>query len=259
MPEITAEQWEAEKDAGYRAIGRYVVAFSQMIAYMRRMIARHLTEGTPRPRSHVEMLLGDVGPKNVADSFFGLCRAAGELQGDELKVASRLQQRVMEANEFRTDVSHGDWTIGDFEGSDAERVLPPELLRIKAGRREGMPAQSISITVDELNALTDDLWTLTMLLSDFGKLALGLPIWVYEDRGEAGRRLAGAAESGIRVGDVYVNEGTVAQPRIARTGPRADDVGLMRYAGMDGRWDNQADMGAVARILTESIKPPALR
>jgi hypothetical protein len=42
-------------------------------------------------------------------------------------------------------------------------------------------AQTISIAVDELNDLTDDLWTLTMLGSDFARLALGSPIWVWED------------------------------------------------------------------------------
>ncbi len=256
---ISDEQYSAEKDAGYRAIGRYLVAFSQLTAYMRRLIARHLVEGTARPRSSIEILLGDVGPRNIADSFFGLCRTAGDLEGDELLVAARLQKRVMEANEFRTDVAHGDWSVGDLEGADATCVLPLELLRIKASRREVPAAQWISITVDELNAFADDLWTLTMLVSDFGTLALGLSRWVYEDS-PSGRAMSLAGpESGIRVRDVYSQTGPSSKPLIGRSGSRADDVALMRYAGMDGRWDNKADMQAVARILAEPIKPSSLR
>lgn len=256
---MSYEQYRADKDAAYRAIGRYVVAFSQLIGHMRRLIARHLTEDTTHPRASVEVLLGDVGPRNVADSFFSLCRTAGDLEGDELLVAARLQKRVMEANEFRTDVAHGDWTVGDLEGADADRVLPPGLLRIKASRRELPAAQIIPINVDELDALTDDLWTLAMLVLDFGKLALRLPLWVYKDEPDGRYLMAPEKDSGIRVEDVYCNEGTAGKPVVGRSGTRANDVALMRYAGMDGRWDNAADMKAVARILAEPIKPRSLR
>jgi len=256
--EMSDAEYRAELDAAYRAIGRYVVAFSQLTGHMRRLIARHLTEHTTHPRESVEMLLGDVGPRNVADAFFNLCRTAGDLEGDELLTAARLQKRVLEANEIRTDVAHGDWTVGDFEGADAERVLPPELLRIKASRKD-LAAQTIAITVDELDALTDDLWTLAVLVLDFGKLALHLGFWVWRDDAD-GRVLVPPGEHDkLRVGDVYRNEGNTGKPLIGRTGPRANDVALMRYAGMDGRWVNSLEMEAVARILAEPIKPPALR
>ncbi len=256
---MSFEQYSAEKDAAYRAIGRYVVAFSQLIAHMRRLIARHLTENTTHPPAAVEMLLGDVGSRNVADSFFNLCRTTGDLQDDELLAAARLQKRVLEANEIRTDVAHGDWTVGDLEGSDSARVLPPELLRIQASRKGHPAAQSIPIDVDELNVLTDDLWTLAALVVDFGKLAFRLPLWVWKDEPDGRYLVAPEPGDTIRVGDVYRNEGNAAKPVVGRTGVRADDVALMRYAGMDGRWDNVIEMGAVARILAEPIKPKALR
>lgn len=249
---MSDEQYEAEKDVGYRAIGRYIVAFSQLIAFMRRLTARHLTEGTTHSRSSVETLLGDVGPRSVADSFFAICRVDGALRDVELLVAARFQMRVLEANEFRTDVAHGDWSVGELEGADAEHVLPLQLLRIKASRKDAA-AQSSEITVDELNGFADDVWTLVTLVAEFGKLALGLTSWVYKDGALAG------LVSGIRVGDVYANEGTTTKPVIGRSGPRADEVALMRFAGMDGRWDNRAEMEAVARILAEPIKPPSLR
>jgi hypothetical protein len=257
--EISNEQYRAEMDAAYRAIGRYVVAFSQLVGHMRRLIARHLTDETSHPRASVEVLLGDVGPRNVADSFFSLCRTAGNLEGDELLVAARLQKRVMEANEFRTDVAHGDWTVGDFEGADGDRVLPPELLRIKASRKDTPAAQALPIKVEELNAFTDDLWTLAMLVLDFGKLALRLPLWVYKDEPEGRFLMEPAENSEIHVGDVYRNEGNAGKPVVGRSGVRANEVALMRYAGMDGRWNNAADMEAVARILAQPIKPHPLR
>jgi hypothetical protein len=254
MPELTDEQYRQELDAGYRAIGRYMVAFSHLIAYMRRLTARHLTEGTRHHRSRVEMLLGEVGPKNIGDSFFGLCRADGELTDDELAVEARLRVRVREANEMRTDIAHGDWSVGDLEGSDAMTMLPPELLRIKPSRQGEPAAKAMPLSVDDLNKMADDLWTLTILVEDFGKLALGLPIWVYAD-GPDGRRSTPREGGSIRVGEVWAREGSAKKPRIDRSGPKADDVVLMRYAGMRGERTNVQEMAAAARILREPIKP----
>jgi hypothetical protein len=119
------------------------------------------------------MLLGEAGPKNVVDSFFGLCRTDGELTDDELAVEARLRVRVREANEMRTDIAHGDWSVGDLEGSDATKTLPPELLRIKPSRQGEPAAKTMPLSVDDLNKMADDLWTLTILVEDFGKLASG--------------------------------------------------------------------------------------
>lgn len=257
--EMSHEQYRAEMDAAYRAIGRYVVAFSHLVAHMRRLIGRHLTDNTTHPRASVEMLLGDVGPRNIADSFFNLCRTAGDLDGTEQLAAARLQKRVLEANEFRTDAAHGDWTVGDLAGADADEVLPPELLRIKASRKGQPAAQAITIAVDELNAMTDDLWTLVVLVVDFGKLAFRMPLWIWKDEPDGRYLMKPEPHDEIRVRDVYRNEGTAGKVVIGRTGPRANDVALMRYAGMDGRWNNLVEMQAVARILADPIKPPALR
>lgn len=238
MDGLSDEQYAAEKDAGYRAIGRYIVAFSPLVRYMRVLTARHLTEGTMHHPSRVEMLLGDARSKNVADSFFGLCRADGDLDLEQL-VTARFQTRVMEANEVRTDVAHGDWTIGDLAGFDATEVLPPAVLRIRPGRRSDPGARSIELKVELMNEMSDDLWTLTMLVIDFGKLALQLPLMLYERHKDSQRLATSLGERGqFRVRDVYANEGTTQQPRIARSGPHANDVALMKWAGMDGRWDN---------------------
>ena len=254
MPEISAEQYRRELDAGYRAIGRYMVAFSQLIAHMRRLVARHLTEGTGHHRSRVEMLLGEAGPKNVGDSFFGLCRADGELTDDEPAVEARLRGRVTEANEMRTDIAHGDWSVGDLEGSDATEVLPPELLRIKPSRRGEPAAKFMPLGIRELNEMADVLWTLTILVEDFGKLALGLPTWIYAD-GPDGRISTLCDGGSIRVGEVYVNDGSTKKSRIARSGSKADDVVLMPYAGIHGERSNADEIAAIARILAKPIKP----
>jgi hypothetical protein len=57
------------------------------------------------------------------------------------------------------------------------------------------------------------------------------------------------------MGDVWAKEGSVKKPRIDRSGPRAADVVLMRYAGMHGERTNVEEMVAAARILSEPIKP----
>ena len=91
--------------------------------------------------------------------------------------------------------------------------------------------------MDQLNAFTDDLWTLVMLVLDFGKFAFHMPLWIYNHEPDGGYIMEPSQDSGIRVRDVYRNEGTVTKPVIGRSSrtPRSNYVALMRYAGMDGR------------------------
>jgi hypothetical protein len=108
--ERKAEQRQLDTDNGYRAIGRYVVAFSELVSEMRLLVAQHVGGHDRWPLANIALGEANAGP--IQHAFFGLCREANDFTAAEDKVASLLSREVGEVVTTRNDIAHGDWLVG---------------------------------------------------------------------------------------------------------------------------------------------------
>jgi hypothetical protein len=207
-----------EADAAHRAIGRYFVAFSRLIAHMRGLMSQRLVIDSYDRVELAELAFATAMAQQVADSFFAMCRYDGELSEAEKGVCELLCRSVNEEIEWRNRFAHGDWWISGPYGD-------PELIRMTPKKSKGMPAEMTTHPPKEMDERSDTLWALIEDIMDFGRLALGLRVMV---RGESGLVLA--PRSKYRVEDVF----TYTPPRksgknpqkatFTRDGPKATTV-----------------------------------
>jgi hypothetical protein len=227
---MDAAEYKRQKDDGYRAIGRYIVAFSQLMSHMRYVIASRIAWRHDDDPALVEMVLGEAMPKLITDSFFSLCRLLGQFDEAEKKVERKLRSDVAEICNMRNDIAHGDWWIGRMERYDSTTVLAPALVRIKPGRVDELPEQSIDLSVADLDRMANDIWAVTNTLAEFGRLACALPILTDEPIPPSEARVT----RDFRVRDIYVLRGTKKSPegtRVMRDGPKAQLAPPIHWVG----------------------------
>jgi hypothetical protein len=215
-----------ERDDAYRAIGRYVTEFSQLIRVMRVAVAEYVA-GDPTQMDIPEMMLGDQTARPITNVFFGVCRMVGNLDATESNVESKLRQEVLALTEERNDYAHGDWIVGEA-GFILPATLPatflasdPKLVRIRAARTVGTPRKTLSISIADLDAKTDNVQRMLQCVHEFGRLALGLPV----RRDDDGKQVMSRGE--YRVRDVLVVEGgdkKAGKARVEPNGPRAREL-----------------------------------
>jgi hypothetical protein len=217
MTKLTRREARELKDDSLRAIGRYVVEFSLLIATMRDIVAWYLSEDR-RSRLIGRLVLGEANPSHTADAFFGVCRAVGELDTEEERIAASLRSAVRKTIEKRNDVAHGDWWVG-LVADDEERLEPASLVRFRPARAEGVERIE-RLSASDLDELSASLNSLGRLVQEFGVLSLGLLVW--------GPR-PGRTKSIYRVGEVLAwKDGLVT-----RNGPYAVEAPRLLYLHED--------------------------
>jgi hypothetical protein len=233
------EQHQADIDDAYRAIGRYIAAFSQLTHGLRRMIAEYI--GRNEKWILVDIVLGEAMAAPLSHAFFALCRDAANFSAAETEIEGQLRREVEEEIiPTRNDIAHGDWEVGNSISVDGTlETLPPRMIRITPHRKDG-PYQIRDVKIEELDATTDRLVEVLTMVMEFGKLALGQPLV---------RRTAdgGSAVSvrEFRVQDVFVVPDSTKsrdepaptkakspenkRAKVSRTGPRAGEVSLLPH------------------------------
>jgi hypothetical protein len=217
---------EEERREAHRAIGRYIVAFSELMYEIRMLTAQHIG-GANWPRAN--LALGEVFAQNIAYAFFGLCREHAAFTKAEEAVATKISEDVSAAISMRNDVTHGDWLVGYFTITPDEpsEILPPSLVRIKPHRKPD-PITTQEFTVEKIDALTDGLYELLTTVYEFGRLAFGYGIQHVSAQGVSTVK-AGA----VRVGDIFTlhpgNTKSGEKARVVRDGPQANSVMAVRY------------------------------
>lgn len=221
MPPTPAqrEKHQQDTDDAYRAIGRYVVAFAEMVREMRVIVGLYIAGGTRWIL--VDMAFGEATAQPVSAAFFSLCRDAGEFTKTEEDVADALSKGVGKTIRERNDIAHGDWTIGaiTFDEHRNPETVTPRLLR--ATPRAKKPYKVEPLKPSEIDARTDRLLELLNMVDEFGRLALGLP--VFRLMADGGSKVSTGE---FRVGDVLgiKKRSGKKDPLAVRTGPRADEV-----------------------------------
>lgn len=167
------DQYREQVDSAYRAIGRYIVRYSQLVHYMRFVMARRLSRGDTTPVLG-EIALGEATHFNIAQAFFTMCRHDNDLDDNEKRVESALRGRFGKINETRTDYAHGDWWVGAI-GEDAEgeeTVLPPEVVRVRPRSSEPIPEKAKDVPVATLDEQSDEILALLEQIAVFGRVCL---------------------------------------------------------------------------------------
>lgn len=236
------DKWEGDRNEAYRAIGRYVVTFSELVREMREMTSERVARGVA-DMDVSALLLGEAPAEGISTAFFGVCRAVGELDDEEERIWNILRSEVREAIETRNDIAHGDWWIGNLALSESgPKVMPPRLIRIRPVRSEG-PRKVLDLTVKDIDALSDRLEALLGLIEDFGRLALELPVMItgvvatptHVSKGEYRVRDVLAVEGGARRKPSKPRPSRRSKAKIVRTGPRAEEVSCGVYSSLAKR------------------------
>jgi hypothetical protein len=116
-------------DSAYKAIGRYVVLFSAIVANMRNLLATRIAGQEDDERDLVEFAFGALTAEPITNAFFAACRTLAKLDADERAIEACLRKAVLDEIKRRNDLLHGDWSVDEF-GSDGPRAM---LTRVKAG------------------------------------------------------------------------------------------------------------------------------
>jgi len=199
----------------HRAIGRYVVAFSQLIYQMRALIGDSLTSDAKA----AELALGQATAIQIADSFFGTCRYRGELDRAEVNIANQLQTEVGEKVTERNKIMHGDWAVGGAPWGARKVLERARLIRTYPNRRDGDFTEVESYEISDLDKISDRLIALRTLVNDFGRGALGLRMF----RSDA----EWSKDGEYRVSDVLIAKNVPKSGKggtVVRDGPRASEL-----------------------------------
>jgi len=158
-----------ERDATYRAIGRYVVEFSLVVAYMQiDVIERICFETDTAPLAY--LTLGEAPAKQISDAFFAVCAAAGGCDTNELRILRKIQTRLNDEITRRNDFAHGDW----FEAlgpSDDDNPATFVLTRMKPSRKTN-PGSTKPYSSRDLEAAVDEVRLLASWVLDVGDALL---------------------------------------------------------------------------------------
>jgi hypothetical protein len=163
-----------QQDEAYRAIGRYMVVFSMLIASMRSLMIERLTEPETEAQDLIALAFGSSMAQQIADPFFAMCRAVTNLDESEAQIESLLRRHVNKEIEERNRMAHSDWLIarwtrGDIQVPTAARVL------VKARSKE--PVQQVNYKPEQIDGLGERAELLRNVVWEFGSICLQRGTW----------------------------------------------------------------------------------
>jgi hypothetical protein len=151
----------------YRAIGRYVVKFSELIEDMRVAMIQKLSEKDRGARDLADLALSEANPAPIASSFFAMCVHVARIdwESPDGKIVRALSDQVHKAIRKRNDVVHGNWHVAETA------PFPAKLWRTDT-RRKVPFAYWPTADRAEVQRLTEELIGLRSIVSDVGKVCL---------------------------------------------------------------------------------------
>ena len=159
---------DEHRDGAYRAIGRYFVQFSSLVALMRQMIEEQIATDDP-PKKLLGLAFGSLTAQPISDAFFAMCRALGELDKPERKIEKCLRGQVDQEIRRRNIIAHGDWFVAKWAepSEDPPRDIPTTLVRVKASSTKE-PFQYEDLPVSTIDAHGEEVEALEQVVCEFG-------------------------------------------------------------------------------------------
>lgn len=146
-----------ERDATYQQIGRYVVEFSLLVAFMEIDVIERICLGTDTAPL-LALTLGEAPAKQISDAFFAVCSAAGGCDKDELKILRKIQARLNDEITRRNDFAHGDWfdALGPSDGENPATFVVTGMKpsrKASPGTAKGFSSRDLEAAVEEVRLL----------------------------------------------------------------------------------------------------------
>jgi hypothetical protein len=157
-----------QRDDAYRAIGRYMVEFSALIADMRNLTAGRITTAETQERELIELAFGGLMAQQVADPFFAMCRTVADLDKAGCDIEKCLREQVKQEIEERNRIAHGDWLVARWTHADLE-VPTVALVRVKAADIK-KPLKYENLTVSQIDEICERVEILRHVVWEFGTI-----------------------------------------------------------------------------------------
>jgi hypothetical protein len=206
-----------ERDDYYRAIGRYFVQFSLLIAFMRTLVIVKAVGSDKEGVDLLRLALGSATAQQVSDAFFAVCRTTAEPEFDkpEQDIEKCLREKQINAEiRWRNAFAHGDWMVPEWvrEWSENPQSAVPEAPRAELFRvqhHKPRPFAPHELTPEEIDRCGERVEALQVIAWEFGSIcmhteahdpALGRPVVRVQDAFE----IAGSGdEKQVRFRDDY--------------------------------------------------------
>lgn len=162
-----------QRDDAYRALGRYFVLFSSLIAVMRDFVAAQIARDE-EARRLTRLAFGSLQAQQVTDAFFSICRTVAEpsLDADELAIEKCLRENHVNAEiRWRNVVAHGDWFVAEWSRGfvDIPPAPPATLVRVQAGKASE-PVREEDLKIEDIDAYGDRVELLRAFIWEFGMI-----------------------------------------------------------------------------------------
>jgi hypothetical protein len=156
----------------YRAIGRFMVEFSQLQHMIEYMTVISVTQDEDKESwARAWAVLSGRTAQPVVNAFFSLCVEIkqDEWSSDDFALLKSVRKEIQHIIEERNRIAHDVWSLGHPnypvpEGSDALRF------KYSVSTRQGALRAATPITVAELDELSDDANRLRVIISYIGLL-----------------------------------------------------------------------------------------
>ncbi len=205
---------QKERDAYYRAIGRYFVQFSDLIAYMRTLVMLKIVSRDEGAETLLRLTLGSMQAQQVADAFFAVCRTAAEpeLSKPELLIEKCLREAHVNAEiRWRNVLAHGDWFVPEWvqewrpENADPT-ALPPldmkaSLFRVQ--HHKPSPLDPHELTPEQIDQYGERVEQLGHMAWEFGTICLRAE---HHEAGRPGRT--------VRIKDAFELTGSANERQV---------------------------------------------
>jgi hypothetical protein len=166
-----------ERDGYYRAIGRYMVEFSSLVAFMRDLVAHKIVGTDEKATQLIRLAFGSLQAQQVADGFFAVCRASADPPFDrsEQAIEKCLRENHVNAEiRWRNVIAHGDWFVPEWvrvsmpEGAEDDPAAPPVAYLSRVQHHKPTPLEPKPLTIEEIDTYGERVQTLRALLWEFG-------------------------------------------------------------------------------------------
>jgi hypothetical protein len=173
-------QLHGQRDDFYRAIGRYFVQFSNLIAFMRTLVAIKIVGRDSAAETLIRLSFGSLQAQQVADAFFATCRTAANpaLNTNELAIEKTLRENHINSEIRRRNVlAHGDWFVPALveewsEGAIDDPPPDPKAALIRVRHHKIDPLQPEDLTVEDIDRDAERIEALHLLAWEFGAICL---------------------------------------------------------------------------------------